>query len=87
MFLSAGDNSGSELVDSLSVPRLKSQTPLHLSFKPSATSEFSGDGIAADNMVFINAAEMQLLGSQKALQDMLGLTKAEHVLPLSWPTV
>jgi len=82
ILLCTGSVSGSELLDTLSIPRLKSPTPLHLSFKPSASSEFSGDGIAADNMVLINAAEIQLSGSQKALQEMLGLTKAETRLAI-----
>lgn len=65
------------LVDSLTVPRMRERTPLYLTIKPHVTSEFTGDTIAAHNMVFINAAEMQVSGSQEALREMLGLTKAE----------
>jgi len=70
------------LIDALSIPRAKAATPLYLTMKPHVSSEFSGDSTAAQNIVFINAAEMHVTGSQSALQEMLGLTKAEARLTI-----
>ena len=70
------------LAGTLTVPRTHFRTPLYLTIKPHGTSEFTGDMIAAHNMLFINASEMQVSGSQDALRDMLGLTKAEARLAI-----
>lgn len=82
MLLSAGNTNSPKLVDSLTVPRVNTATPLYLTIKPRVSSEFTSDMIAAHNMLFINAAEMHVTGSQSALQRMLGLTKAEARLAI-----
>lgn len=77
MMASANSSSSPGLVESLTVRRINAPTPLYLTIKPRMTSEFTGDLIAAHNIIFINAVEMQVTGSLDALQEMLGLTKAE----------
>jgi len=77
MLAGASSPDGKGKSGSLSIPRNQSTKPLLLTFKPRATSEFTGAVIRANNMVFIYAPEMQITGSPLALQEMLGLTKAE----------
>ena len=79
----AANSNKEEVNSSLAIPRANASTPLYLTFKPSIHGEFRSDMRYSSSMVFINASEMNVTGSEHALQDMLGLTKTETKIAIA----
>lgn len=65
------------LSQSLVIPRSETGTPIYLVVKPKITNTLSSDSIEAHYIVFLSAPELNTIGQEKSLKEMLGLTKAE----------